>query len=325
MKTKNILLSIMVLGLIFFIGCKSETVQPPQYQITKLNTNGTFVATNHTQIQGTMFITDQDNKPVNGVSSSNVTASLRWGSMSPTDTGVGGIVIITQHGGGSGSNVAAGLTMDYSGSMGSQQIACMQNACTTYVNSMNASDKSEIVKFASGVEVVQPFTNNKTDLNNKILSYWSGTGGSTALYQAIYQATGDVKQQPSNLIKGVIAFTDGGENNSTITRSEMINFALLNGIPVYTVGLLTTPNSTQAYDLQNIADTTGAFYFYSHPDSCTNLNNIYSTISGQLAGSYALTVNWQGTLPNPGTLVNVTITTTVSNLTSSFRRSYILP
>lgn len=323
MKILKLCFILLVTSLVFY-SCKDDSVSTLEEQVTGLHTNGTIVPTSHSQVQGTMFITDQDGNTINGITNSNVSATLTWGTLNPLDSNSNGNVTIVQ--GSSSKNVAAGVTMDYSGSMGSDQITCMENACTTYVNNMGSSDITEIIKFSTDVEVVQAFTSNKTDLNNAILASWSGAGNSTALYQSIYKATEDVVPQPGNqFIKAVIAFTDGMENASSVTRDQMISQALTNGIPVYTVGLLYFPSSTEAADLQNIADTTGAFYFYSHPDSCTNLNNIYTTISGQLAGAYSITIDWQGTLPNAGTVVTATITTTYNSLTSSFSRSYLIP
>jgi hypothetical protein len=323
--TFKLIFSVIVCVFILSAGCSSDNPVVPPKSITELHTNGTFVPTSHSQIQGVMFITDQNGNTVSGIAASNVSARLSWGSNNPLDSGVGGVITISQNNQ-SSTNIAAALTMDYSGSMGQQQKYCMQNACTTYVDKMISSDQTEIIKFSTAVEVVQPFTNNKTVLNNSILSSWSGTGGSTALYQAIYQATGDIIQQPQNqFTRAVIAFTDGEENASSINRSQMINYALSNGIPIYTVGLLYNLSSNGAKDLENIADTSGAFYFHSNPDSCTHLSDIYATISGQLAGAYSLTVNWQGTLPSSGTTVTAKITTTYQNLTSYFNRAYVIP
>lgn len=320
MKTKILALTVLSIA-VLIIGCQNDDITAPQDSITEIHTNGTFTATSSSQIKGTMFVTDQNNNPVSGLNGGNVSAVLRWNGGSSS---ANGNADLSSNGG--KINVASAMTMDYSGSMGSQQIACMETACTTYVNMMKTTDISEIVKFASDVTVVQAFTGDKGLLNNSILASWPGTGGSTSLYQAIYQATGDAISQPSaQYVRSVIAFTDGEENNSTVTRDQMINYAISNGIPVYTIGLLDNPGSNGAIDLKNIADTSGAFYFYSHPDSCSNLNSIYTTISGQLAGSYTLTVDWQGTLPSSGTTVEATITTTRNNLSSSYRRYYVIP
>jgi hypothetical protein len=324
----SLLFIVFVLGFFVIInGCGKDN--PVYYGngggITRLNTNGTIVPVNRTQASGSMFITDQNGNPISGITSSNVTAQLRWGSLdSPLDSGVVGTVTLTSNTQ-NGNNVAGAITMDLSGSMGSDQIYCMQNAVKTYINAMKTNDISEIIKFSSDVEVIQAFTGDKNLLRAADTTYWTGTGGSTALYQSIYQATNDAKLQSSNLVRSVIAFTDGGENYSTISRADMISNAITGGIPVYTIFLYSDTSNSYYKDMKNIADTTGGFNFWSKPDSCNNLTQIYNTISGQLASSYSITINWQGTLPPTGTVVRAVITTTYNSLSSSFTRSFVIP
>lgn len=328
---KQIVLLVSFVSIILFVylnGCNKDdnVVQSGQQQtVTKLNTNGTIVPVNHTQASGSMFITDQNGNPINGITASNVTAQLRWGTVdNPLDSGTAGIVTLTSNSQ-TGSNVAGAITMDLSGSMGTDQINCMKNAVLTYINAMKSNDLSEIIKFSSTVSVIQAFTSNKDLLRVADTSYWSGEGGSTALYESIYQGTNDVKVQPSNLVRTVVAFTDGIENYSTVSRATMISNALSSGIPIYTIFLYGDTMNTAYRDMKNIADTTGGFNFWSKPDSCNNLSQIYSKISGQLSGSYNISIDWQGTIPPSGTVVRAVITTTYNNLTSSFTRSFVLP
>lgn len=318
---------------IFYLGCNKDESNPVGGgpTITSIKTNGSIVQISRTQVNGTLFVTDQNNNPITGITSSNVTAKLSWSILNnPQTDSVFGTVTVTPNQG-SGKNVAAAVTMDYSGSMGQEQIACMESGVKTYISKMATNDQTEIIKFDHRVIIAQIFTNNKALLNQAVDSNFS-LGGSTALYQSIYQGLNDVKNfnPPADLIRCVVAFTDGGENSSTISRADMINFSLTNGLPIYTIGLYYSPwdtSSSAIMDLKNIADTTGGFFFGSIADStCTsNLTNIYSKISGQIAGSYTLSIIWPAAnLPPTGTTVYCTITTTYSGHTSSFVKSYTI-
>jgi len=270
-----------------------------------------------------MFVTDQNNSPVTGLTNSNVTAVLSWVG----DGSVNGTVTV-QSGAASGKDIAAATTMDYSGSMQPDQITCMENGVKNYISAMNTNDITEIIKFDNSVIIAQTFTSNKSLLNAAVDSNYS-LGGSTALYQSIFQATNDAALQNSNqYIRCVIAFTDGGENASTVTRSDMISNALNNGIPVYTIGLLdyfSGTTGTAGKDMKNIADTTGGFYFRIPPDTCQGLSAIYSTIKGQLNGAYTLDIVWpSGSLPPTGTTVTAVVTVTTGSLSASFRKEYII-
>lgn len=321
------LLLVLTVSFVFYYGCNKDDNPVnggSSNTVTAIITNGSIVPTSHSQATGTMLVTDQNGNPINGLTSSNVSAVLQWGATDNPLDSASGILTVTSNSQ-SGSNVAGAITMDLSGSMGSDQIQCMQNGVLAYINSMKSADATEIIKFASSVSVVQTFTSDKDLLRVADTTYWSGTGGSTALYESIYQGTNDAKVQSPSMVRTVVAFTDGGENASSVSRSTMISNALTSGIPVYTVFLYTDTLNSYYTDMKNIADTTGGFNFWVHPDSCSNLTQIYNKISGQLVGSYSLTINWQGTLPAAGTVVRATITTVYNGLRSSFTRNYVIP
>lgn len=318
-----LLTAVLVIMFAFFYGCnKDSTPVAPGTTVSRIISNGSIVPNNHTQASGSMFVTDQDGNPIGGLASSNVTAQLKWGTDMIKDSTIG-IVTLTSNST-QGSNVAGAITMDYSGSMYQSQIDCMENGVLAYINAMKSNDLTEIIKFSTTVAVVQSFTSDKNLLRVADTSYWAGTGGTTALYQSIYQGTNDVKIQSSSFVRAVVAFTDGGENASTVNRPTMISNALTNGIPVYTVFLYSDTSNSYYRDMKNIADTTGGFNFWVKPDSCSNLAQIYNKISGQLLGSYSIVINWQGNLPPAGTTVSATITTTYNGMVSTFTKTFIM-
>lgn len=318
-----VLLILLSFGTIY-TSCNEDNnpTTTPTTGVTSIQANGTIQQVTRTNSTGTLIVVDQNGAPVTGISNSNVKAYLRWPAKLADS--VSGAVTVSSNTG-SGKNVAAAVTMDYSGSMGSDQIQCMENGVKTYINAMGSNDQSEIIKFDDQVIVAQPFTNNKTLLINAVDSNFS-LGGSTALYQSIYKGTTDVTPiNATQFIKSVIAFTDGGENASSVTRSTMISTALSNAIPIYTIFLYSSTNNSLAWDMKNIADTTGGFFFWAKPDStCTSsLTGVYNTIKGQISGSYSMDIVWpSGALPPTGTLVRVTIYVEYSGFKTSFTKTY---
>jgi len=323
-------------------GCKKEE-GPTAPIITAITANGNFVAQSRTQVTGVLFVVDQNGSPVGGLTAQNLAARLRW---LPKGTGSAGEVVGTvniQAFSSAGKNIAVALTMDYSGSMfvgprdsanplKYKRIADMERAAKTFVSNMRSGDVAEIIKFGSNVEVIQQFTNNKNALLAAIDTN-SYSRGMTALYQSIYQGLIDAAQQPAaSYVRAVVAFTDGGENNSTVSRSAMLRQSFSNGIPVYTVGLLdssdhSTPpglNSYEEWDLVNIADTTGGFYFYA--PSAAEMAQIYQRISGVIQGGYTVTINWPATgLPPSGTTVTMTLTISIGGVSTTITKSYSMP
>jgi VWFA-related protein len=208
----------------------------------------------------------------------------------------------------------------------------MESGVKTFVNALKTNDISEIIKFDDNVYVVQPFTSSKQALLHAVDSVLS-LGGNTALYQSIYTGIQDVAgKSASSYARAVVAFTDGGENSSSIDMATLLQTARSNAIPVYTIGLLdsashSTPpgqNSSSELHLVQIADSTGGFYFYA--PSASQLQQIYNSISGQLSNAYTVSITWpSGSLPTTGTTVIAIITVNYNGLTSVYRQTYSMP
>lgn len=333
---------------LILISCKKDdnvtgaTGTPIDTNVTAVNANGSIAPVSRTEVQGTMFVTDQNGSPISGITSQNVSPVLRWTITTPDSVyGTPTVQTISQ----AGKNIAVAMTMDYSGSMyvgdwdtaaqRYKRILDMENAVKAFVNAMQPGDIAEIIKFGDNslVEVVQPFTSDK-NLLLKAADSASYSRGFTALYKSIYQSLNDAALQSSaNYARAVVAFTDGGENDSyPITRDSIFEKSFAYAIPVYTVGLLDSfyhsdppgQNSSQELDLVQIADSTGGFYFYA-PDAA-QLIQIYSRISGQISNAYTITVTWPSSgLPPTGTPVTAIIGIQYNNLKSQFTRNYTMP
>lgn len=321
--TNSAIVLLIILSLsIVYVSCSKDENPVTTNDVTSIQANGTIQQNTRTNATGTLIVVDQNGAPVSGISGSNVTAYLRWPAK--VADSVAGAVTVTSNTG-SGKNVSGAVTMDYSGSMGSAQIQCMEDGVKTYINAMGSNDQSEIIKFDDMVIVAQPFTNNKALLINAVDSNFS-LGGSTALYQSIYKGTTDlIPVSGTTYTKAVIAFTDGGENASSVSRATMISTALNNAIPVYSIFLYSDTTNSLARDMRNIADTTGGFFFWAKPDATcsSSLTGVYNTIKGQISGSYTMNINWPAsTLPPTGTLVRVTIIVSYEGMKTSFTKTY---
>jgi len=333
---------IIVISIFMISGCDESSTKCPvcpgatDPNVTQIQANGSLAPTSRTQAQGTLVIADQNGNAITGLTSQNLSVQLTWAT-THSITGTAVIQSLSQ----SGKNIAAAMTMDYSGSMEVdwnsttgkyQQILDMENGVKTFVNALKTNDICEIIKFDSYVEVFQPFTSSKQTLLDAVDSV-GNFGGSTALYQSIYTGIQDLaSQSAASYARAVVAFTDGGENASSINFSTLIQAAHSNAIPVYTIGLFdstyhSTPpgqNSSNELKLVQIADSTGGFYFYA--PNASELVQIYNIISGQLSNAYTLTITWPSTtLPASGTVVTAIITVNYNGLISTFQRDFIMP
>jgi hypothetical protein len=319
----NLILIVSVIGLLYYFpGCSTTDDVLTPTQPDQIFANGSLTPINRTTVSGNMFVTDQNGNPIQGLDNSNISARLRWDVLDVPDS-VNGTVTVTTA---TNKNIAAANTMDYSGSMGTLQIQCMESAVHAYINGMSPTDIAEIIKFSSAVQVMQGFTSDTALLHQAVDAVFPGAGGLTALYQSIFQGLTDANLVDTSYLRTVVAFTDGAENNSTVARATMINQSFTSGIPIFTVTLTDFPTGTAALDMKNIADTTGGFPFVVDPDSCSQLNTIYQQINNQLNNAYSVIITWpSANLPPSGSDVTAVVYVTYNGLTASFQRTYQIP
>jgi len=212
-------------------------------------------------------VRDQNGDALNAAYFNNASFAVNYNG---TQIAAGSISVATASG--SGQSISSSLVLDYSGSMGSQDITDMENAAVTFVNNMQAADRGEVIKFGSSVVREMSYTADKSALST-VITGPTTAGGSTALYDAVYMGLTDTAQESGQ--RAVIAFTDGYENASSHSLTDIVGYAQNNSIPIYTVGLGGADSTT----LQSIATQTYGLY-YEAPTSA-ELATIYSRKSGK--------------------------------------------
>ncbi len=239
--------------------------EPLIVQITHIET------ANCPKIQATVIVTDSNNMAVTELDASNFLVRENKIVQTPITVEM------------STSSVCVGLALDYSGSMEPNALEALEIAATAFVESIIVpGDRVEIIKFAKGVEVMQDYTDDKNALLEAIRRAPTLDRGETSLYDAIYQAISDTAEQPGR--KGVVAMTDGRDNHSKRSATEVIDLALAAGVPVFTIGLGDEVNENV---LIAIASQTGGLYYYApNPEE---LVAIYLKIAGTLNTQYLVT------------------------------------
>jgi hypothetical protein len=139
--------------------------------------------------------------------------------------------------------------------------------------------------------------------------------GGTAYYDAIYKATGMLKDVPGR--KVVLALTDGIDNRSSRTNlNKMLEYVRDNNVVVYTIGL---GADVEGSTLERIAQETGGRY-YEQP-SGSQLAQLYADIAYDLQSEYSLT--YQSSTPQlDGTTRQVAVEVTVPAGTALAAGSY---
>ncbi len=165
------------------------------------------------------------------------------------------------------------MALDNSGSMGSS-IAALQKAAKLLVDSLRINDEAALVAFGQGVRFIQGFTANKPLLHNAIDSLKAG--GGTPLWDATLFAIQQLAKRPGKKI--LLVLTDGTDNNSTATFSDVLAAAKAAGVKIFTIGFGNTQLSDT--ELNDLAVQTGGKYFRTFSD--TEFAQIFAAIVSEI-------------------------------------------
>lgn len=184
-----------------------------------------------------------------------------------------------------GYGLSAALVMDYSGSM-ENDIYVSEGAARSFINYMTPNDSIAIIKFTGKVTMYQDFTNDKVLLNDAI-SRSSDDRNFTAVYDAAYTAlVAHEKQSARAGRRVVVVYTDGADNYSSHSLSNVIAKAREDNIAVYSIGLGEKIDSESEQSLRALADSTGGFYQYA--ETVNDLETVYRKIVEKIKGFYVL-------------------------------------
>ncbi len=145
------------------------------------------------------------------------------------------------------------LVMDVSSSM-SEEIDLVKLAAETFIDLLRPVDQAGIIQFADTIKAFQPMTGDKERLKEVIAATQLGNG--TGLRDAIFFGIQQTRNAPGR--KGLIVYTDGRDNLSSVGPTSIINAARLFNIPLFTIAL---GDETSEDQLERMANETGGLFF----------------------------------------------------------------
>jgi len=187
--------------------------------------------------------------------------------------------------------ISLALVFDISGSMDQQnRLTDAKTAAINFLNNLQAGDRASLVTF-SGCDqggVIIPSADAKNDDNqdsipdiNEAIQDLTAINR-TAVYDGIGNGIDSILQEA--FPKGVIIFTDGNTNDDChYDINEVIQKAIDNGIPIYTIGL---QSNTMAAQLDAIAVETGGYY--QEAPTALDMEELYNNIAQSIRGQYTL-------------------------------------
>jgi Ca-activated chloride channel homolog len=128
--------------------------------------------------------------------------------------------------------VAVGFIFDISGSIGGL-MPQYRRAAHEFFQSADDADEFFLVEFQSSARLVVPLTRNVGEIDYQILLTQSK--GSTALFDAVYMGANEMRKSKLTK-KALILVSDGGENNSRYTYTEVRNALRETDALLYSIG-----------------------------------------------------------------------------------------
>ena len=129
--------------------------------------------------------------------------------------------------------LSVGLVFDISGSMGNK-LSKSRQAAAQFFKTANPEDEFFLVQFNERPELVVQWTTNTDEIQNRMA--FTQARGRTALLDGLHLALTQMKKA-HNARKAVLILSDGGDNSSRYTESEIKNLVREADVQVYAMGI----------------------------------------------------------------------------------------
>lgn len=186
--------------------------------------------------------------------------------------------------------LAVGLVFDVSGSMG-EKLRRSRMAAAAFFRTANPEDEFFLVEFNDRPRLTVPLTRNVAEIQNELT--FAQSRGRTALIDAVFLAMHEMKKSKKNR-KALLIISDGGDNSSRYTESEIRNLVRENDVLIYAMGIFEsygargrTPEELSGPGLlRDIAEQTGGREF--EVDNLNEMPDIAAKIGIELRNRYVL-------------------------------------
>ncbi len=186
--------------------------------------------------------------------------------------------------------LSVGVIFDCSGSMG-HKLEKSRLAVAQFFKTANPEDEFFLIQFNDAAELVQPFTHNLEEIQNRLT--FSQSKGRTALLDAVYLGLAQMKKA-HNPRKALLIISDGGDNNSRYTEGEIRNLVREADVQIYGIGIYEpmasrgrTPEEAAGQGmLTEIAEQTGGRQY--PVDNLNELPDIAAKIGVELRNQYVI-------------------------------------
>jgi Ca-activated chloride channel family protein len=183
--------------------------------------------------------------------------------------------------------ISLGVIFDMSGSM-SDKIEKSREAVVQFFKTANPQDEFFLIAFSDKPELLSDFTQSIEDIQGKLV--YTVPKGRTALLDSIYLGINKMRQA-HNSRKALLIISDGGDNRSRYTDSEIKSLVKEADVQIYAIGIFSpsppTPEEVRGPQLlAEITSATGGRTFTV--DNPNELPDVATKIGIELRNQYVL-------------------------------------
>jgi Ca-activated chloride channel family protein len=180
--------------------------------------------------------------------------------------------------------LSAGIIFDASGSM-RDNAAKAREAARAFLAEGNREDEYFLVEVSTRPKLSENFTMETSRLQNHFIS--TPAQGMTALFDAVYLGLERIKGH-SNPRKALLLITDGEDNHSRYTFSDVKAFAREQDVQIFVIGIVDFGawQSTGRSVMEDLVGITGGKAFF--PNSADQLESITARIATELKNQYII-------------------------------------
>jgi len=183
--------------------------------------------------------------------------------------------------------ISLGVIFDVSGSM-ADKIDKSRQAVVEFFRTANPQDEFFLITFSEKPEVLVDFTSSVEDIQNKLV--YAAPRGRTALLDAIYLGMNRMRHAKYER-KALLIISDGGDNHSRYTESEIKSEVREADVQIYAIGLFDrdfkSPEEREGPALLgDVTEATGGRTFII--DSPNELADVATKIGIELRNQYVL-------------------------------------
>ncbi len=183
--------------------------------------------------------------------------------------------------------VSLGILFDVSGSMSGDKINRAREALARFVETSHERDEYFLVGFNDRAQLLLDRTRNSDSLLSKLT--FIQTKGQTALYDACYLGVEKV-MRGAHRKRAIIVISDGQDNNSRYTFTEVRRLLKESDVIIYSVGILDQGANSDSMAgesiLTELSGVSGGKYFPVQTNA--EMNDIFERIALELRHQYSI-------------------------------------